>query len=82
MFDIERPQRKQKKFQCCKNREKEEYEKHEDIMRELTDFAPTKDELETHDGVVYFPKELLPADMKQDQNETQLLPGLNVSGLS
>jgi hypothetical protein len=39
-------------------------------MRELTDFAPTKDELETHDGVVYFPKELLPADMKQDQNET------------
>ena len=50
-------------------------------MKELTELAPTKDELETHDGVVFFPKELLPPDFKQDPNDTAFLPGFNLTGL-
>lgn len=34
-------------------------------MAELIDNAPVKDELVTHDGVVYFPKELMPPEPEE-----------------
>jgi len=39
-------------------------------MEELTLYAPLKNELVTHDGVVYFPKEL---DQQADNQEEQCL---------
>jgi hypothetical protein len=36
------------------------------MLVELNDNAPVKDELATHDGIVYFPAELMPKDLLLD----------------
>jgi hypothetical protein len=49
---------------CCKKKTKEE--DNVDMNTELIDNAPEKDELDTHDGVIWFPKELMPSQKSQD----------------
>ena len=41
----------------------EKYKRQIEVLEELIEYAPTKDELTTHDGIVYFPDELMPKDM-------------------
>ena len=50
-----------------KNPKTEEDEKQRKLVEELIDFAPVKDELVTHDGVVYFPEELMPQGLRTNQ---------------
>jgi hypothetical protein len=50
---------------CFEKKENEEDEKKRVMMAELIDNAPVKDELVTHDGVVYFPKELFPPELEE-----------------
>ena len=47
---------------CFDKSENDEEKLRKEMMAELIDNAPVKDELVTHDGVVYFPKELLPPE--------------------
>lgn len=62
------PENDQFTIWCCKyffRQTQEEFEqaiKEKDIQREMIDEAPDKNMLETHDGVIYFPKELMPDD--------------------
>tara|TARA_B110000305_G_C19196004_1_gene518858 strand:+ start:367 stop:594 length:228 start_codon:yes stop_codon:yes gene_type:complete len=71
MFEIEMPKKPEasccENFQnvlLCKDVEKDEkYKRQIEVLEELIEYAPTKDELTTHDGIVYFPDELMPKDM-------------------
>ena len=82
-FDIEQFENYQKKY-CClsegmdrklqacfKNEARDEEERHKKIIDELIDNAPVKDELVTHDGVVYFPEELMPQGLRTDKESIQ-----------
>ena len=69
MFEIEELEEKQTKFTdkvkqvlCCKKAGDNYEENHRKLVKELIQDAPTKDELATHDGVVWFPKELMPQE--------------------
>lgn len=48
---------------CIKPKDKISEEKQRKTIKELIDNAPTKEELATHDGIVYFPSELMPRDL-------------------
>lgn len=50
---------------CCKPKKDQEKENKERQLNELVDNAPQKDELVTHNGVVYFPKELMPEEPEE-----------------
>ena len=61
---MEKAAKQEKKFKerclevmCCKKKSKED--DHDDMNTELIDNAPEKDELDTHDGVIWFPRELM-----------------------
>jgi hypothetical protein len=65
MFQIEKFDKKEIKFKeklmkalCCKKSNEKEDDKN--MTLELIENAPEKDELDTHDGVIWFPKELMP----------------------
>jgi|TARA_B110000285_G_C15132049_1_gene624302 hypothetical protein len=45
------------------------------MLAELNDNAPVKDELATHDGIVYFPAELMPQDLLEDVTSLQHAAG-------
>jgi len=78
-FEIEQFENQQTKFcclsqsmeqklsACMKNPAKEEELKQRKVIEELIEQAPVKDELVTHDGVVYFPEELMPHGLRTDQ---------------
>ena len=51
---------------CCKKPEDDYEENHRKLIKELIHDAPVKDELATHDGVVWFPRELMPKEIKQE----------------
>ena len=42
------------------------------LQSELVLNAPTKDHLATHDGIVYFPNELMPAEQRDNVNDTHI----------
>lgn len=50
-----------------KNPGQEDEAKQRKIVEELIEQAPVKDELVTHDGVVYFPEELMPQGLRTNQ---------------
>ena len=52
---------------CMRSPGHEEDQKQRKVVEELIDHAPVKDELVTHDGVVYFPEELMPQDLRTNQ---------------
>jgi hypothetical protein len=68
-FEIEEQIQKKNKIQemtecmCIKPKDKISEEKQRKTIKELIDNAPTKEELATHDGIVYFPSELMPRDL-------------------
>jgi len=51
---------------CFEKKEEEELMLKRKMMAELLENAPVKDELVTHDGVVYFPKELMPPEPEEN----------------
>ena len=54
------------KWLCCvKEKSPEEIER-EKRYEELVLCAPVKDELVTHDGILYFPRELMPPEKDED----------------
>ena len=53
-----------------KNPEKEEEDQFHKVIEELVEQAPVKDELVTHDGVVYFPEELMPQGLRMNNLES------------
>lgn len=69
MFEIEEQEEtsmkladKVKQVVCCRKPEEDYEENHKKLMKELIHDAPIKDELATHDGVVWFPQELMPPE--------------------
>ena len=66
MFEIEEQIEKKTKLQeakeclCCRPAGREQIQKQDRMVQELNENAPVKDELATHDGIVYFPAELMP----------------------
>ena len=55
---------------CCK--QKTDKEEDNNMALELIENAPEKDELDTHDGVIWFPKELMPL-LKSDELKTPFI---------
>lgn len=53
-----------KTYLCCSGNKKNflEMQKQKIIMKELIDSIPQKSDLSTHDGVIFFPKELMPEE--------------------
>ena len=51
---------------CCKKTEDPFEVEARKRIEELVTNAPVKDELATHDGIIYFPRELMPADKQED----------------
>ena len=66
MFEVEEKVEKKTKIQgvkeclCCRPASRDLLQKQDRILQELNENAPIKDELATHDGIVYFPAELMP----------------------
>jgi len=52
---------------CFKKKRDLEAIKRQRLMNELVNDAPTKEELGTHDGVVFFPKELIPPEDEEKE---------------
>lgn len=46
---------------------------------ELVDNAPEKEELDTHDGVIWFPKELMPVSKSQEFNTPFIMKSKNLN---
>jgi len=53
---------------CCKTEELPEIKKEKRMLKRMAHDVPLKDELVTHDGVVFFPEQLLPSDEVSDKN--------------
>lgn len=52
---------------CCSKKPSVKDKKKEKLKHELIDMAPVNSELVTHNGVTYFPEQLMPQDMLDDQ---------------
>jgi len=46
---------------------------------ELIENAPEKDELDTHDGVIWFPKELMPVSKTNEFNTPFIMKSKNLN---
>ena len=50
---------------CFEPKEDEDEAKKKKLVNELINNAPVKEELVTHDGILYFPKELMPPEPEE-----------------
>lgn len=62
---------------CCKKKTKKDDD--QDMNTELIENAPEKEELDTHDGVIWFPKELMPVQKSQDLNTPFIMKSKNLN---
>lgn len=49
---------------CCQKKQIEEEDQKQKIINEMVVNAPKKEDLTTHDGVIFFPKDLAIEDQK------------------